>query len=52
LRRDGVQWVIEAGVALVGIDALNIDDVNDIARPAHIGLLGAGIPIIEHMTNL
>ena len=52
LSRDAVQWLIEAGVALVGIDALNIDDVNDLARPAHVGLLGAGIPIIEHMTNL
>lgn len=52
LSRDAVQWLIGAGVALVGIDALNIDDVNDIARPAHVGLLGAGIPIIEHMTGL
>ena len=52
LSSDAVQWLIEAGVALVGIDALNIDDVDDIARPAHVGLLGAGIPIIEHMTNL
>jgi kynurenine formamidase len=39
-------------VALVGIDALNIDDVADLARPAHHGLLGAGIPILEHLTNL
>lgn len=52
LSRDAVQVLIGAGVALVGIDALNIDDVNDISRPAHHGLLGAGIPIIEHMTNL
>lgn len=38
--------------AFVGIDSLNIDDTADLARPAHTTLLGAGIPICEHMTNL
>lgn len=41
-----------AGPALVGIDSLNIDDTADMSRPAHTLLLGAGIPICEHMTNL
>jgi len=41
-----------AGVAFVGIDSLNIDDIDDLARPAHTALLGAGIPVCEHMTNL
>jgi arylformamidase len=36
----------------VGIDSLNIDDTGDKARPAHTVLLGAGIPVCEHMTNL
>lgn len=43
----------DAGVALVGIDSHNIDDTaarND--RPVHTALLGAGIPICEHMTAL
>ena len=35
-----------------GIDSLNIDDTNDLSRPAHTKLLGTGIPICEHMTNL
>jgi kynurenine formamidase len=35
----------------VGIDSLNIDDPTDPERPAHFGLLKAGIPIIEHLTN-
>jgi kynurenine formamidase len=26
---------VEANVALVGIDALNIDDIEDRSRPAH-----------------
>jgi arylformamidase len=41
-----------ARAAFVGIDSLNIDDIADMARPAHTILLGAGVPICEHMTNL
>jgi arylformamidase len=44
--------LVAAGVAFVGIDSLNIDDVADMARPAHTTLLGAGVPVCEHMTNL
>ena len=39
-------------VALVGIDSLNIDDTSDGQRPVHSILLGANIPIVEHMCNL
>jgi arylformamidase len=44
--------LVAAGVACVGIDSLNIDDTSDATRPVHTGLLRAGIPIIEHLTNL
>ena len=37
---------------LVGIDSLNIDDTADGARPVHTILLGAGIPIVEHLCDL
>ncbi len=37
---------------LVGIDSLNIDDTADWARPVHSTLLGAGVPIVEHMCHL
>jgi len=43
---------VAAGAALVGIDSLNIDDASDGARPAHTILLGARIPIVEHLCNL
>jgi kynurenine formamidase len=46
------QRLVDAEPALVGIDSLNIDDTADMSRPAHTSLLGAGIPICEHMTNL
>jgi len=42
----------DAGAVLVGIDCANIDDMNDPSRPAHTVLLGAGIPIVEHLSGL
>ncbi len=42
----------DAGAALVGIDSHNIDDTAVNLRPVHTILLGAGIPIVEHMTGL
>jgi arylformamidase len=52
LTAGAVAVLVRAGVAVVGIDSLNIDDPADPDRPAHQGLLGAGIPIIEHLANL
>lgn len=52
LTRDATEALVIAGAALVGIDSLNIDDTADGARPAHTLFLGAGIPIVEHLTNL
>jgi kynurenine formamidase len=52
LTRDAARHLVDAGAALVGIDSLNIDDDKDGTRPAHTLLLDAGIPIVEHMTNL
>ena len=44
--------LVEAGVTLVGIDSFNIDSIDDRTRPVHSVLLGAGIPIVEHMCGL
>jgi kynurenine formamidase len=44
--------LVERGAALAGIDSLNIDDTASGERPAHSLLLRAGIPIVEHLTNL
>jgi arylformamidase len=52
LTADACNALVAAGVAFVGIDSLNIDDIGDLSRPAHTLLLGAGIPVCEHMTNL
>lgn len=52
LTKDAAQFLADQGAALVGIDSYNIDDTADLTRPAHTILLGAGIPIVEHMSNL
>ena len=46
------QWLADNGAALVGIDSCNIDNMHVRARPVHTILLGADIPICEHMTGL
>lgn len=52
LTRDAAQFLADEGAALVGIDSYNIDDTADLTRPVHSILLGAGIPIVEHMCHL
>ena len=52
LTRAAAALVVERGAAFVGIDSYNIDDTADMTRPTHSLILGAGIPICEHMTNL
>jgi kynurenine formamidase len=52
LTEAGTRWLVEHGARLVGIDSVNIDDINDKRRPAHSLLLGAGIPVVEHLTGL
>ena len=46
------EYLRDQGAVLVGIDSLNIDDTRGGDRPAHTILLGADIPIVEHMTHL
>lgn len=58
LTEAGARWLVEHDARLVGIDAVNIDDTSGVdlatagARPAHTVLLAAGIPIVEHLTDL
>jgi kynurenine formamidase len=52
LTATAADWLVEHGAALVGIDSNNIDDTRVRARPVHTKLLGADIPICEHMTGL
>jgi kynurenine formamidase len=46
------EWLARAGVAMVGIDSFNIDNVDTGERPVHTTLLGQDIPIVEHLRGL
>ena len=52
LTEDAARLLAARGARLVGIDSHNIDDTRHRSRPVHTLLLGAGILICEHMTNL
>ena len=52
LTADAAAYLRDARARLVGIDSFNIDDTTDGTRPVHTTLLGAGIPIVEHLTAL
>jgi arylformamidase len=55
LSVDAARRLVADGAAVVGIDSLNIDAITGPegdGRPVHTTLLGAGIPIVEHLTNL
>ena len=52
LAEEAARLLAERGAALVGIDSYNIDDTSTRTRPVHTILLGAGVLICEHMTNL
>jgi kynurenine formamidase len=53
LTEAGARWLARHGAVLVGIDSVNIDDIQSGGhRPAHSILLQAGIPVVEHLTGL
>ncbi|WP_061005391.1 cyclase family protein [Mycolicibacterium mucogenicum] len=55
LSEAATELLVSRGVALVGIDSVNIDDASPAAagrRPIHNALLGNGIHVVEHLTNL
>jgi len=52
LTEAAATYLKQQGAALVGIDSFNIDDTAGGHRPVHTVLLGAGIPIVEHLCGL
>ena len=52
LSDDSIDLLVNSKATLVGVDFWNIDDVENLSRPAHTRLLAANIPIVEHLTNL
>jgi kynurenine formamidase len=52
LTAAAAQWLVDAGAGLIGIDSLNVDSLADPSRPAHTAILGAGLPLVEHLAGL
>jgi kynurenine formamidase len=52
LTEAAARHLVDAGVALIGIDSLNVDSLTDPRRPAHTAILDTGIPLVEHLTGL
>jgi kynurenine formamidase len=52
LTEAAAQLLAARGAVLVGIDSHNIDDTRAPRRPVHTALLGAGVLVCEHLTNL
>ena len=52
LTDEAARALVAGGAAFVGIDSYNIDDTRTRSRPVHTSLLGAAIPIGEHMTGI
>lgn len=53
LDEDAARLLVDAGVQLVGIDSLNIDNTEGGGeRPVHSILLAAGVHVVEHLTGL
>ena len=52
LTEDAARYLRDHGAVLVGIDSLNIDSTDSGERPVHTTLLGADIPVCEHLRGL
>ena len=44
--------LVDRGIALLGVDFLNVDDVTDPRRPVHTVLLREGVPIVENLCQI
>jgi arylformamidase len=51
LTPSAANWAVEHRAALVGLDCLT-EKPGDTTSPVHLRLLGAGIPLLEYVTNL
>lgn len=52
LGGDAAQYLLDKKAACAGTDALALDPFGSESYPCHSILLGAGIPILENLTNL
>ncbi|MCU0293000.1 MAG: cyclase family protein [Thermoanaerobaculaceae bacterium] len=52
LTTDAATWLASLGLSAVGVDAISVDPTESPDLPVHRVLLGAGVLLIENLTNL
>ena len=52
LTEEAAEFLRDAGIRLLGMDTLSVDDLGDPSRPVHRILSRAGVPIVENLTKL
>ncbi len=52
LSLEAIYWLVEGGIAALGIDASGIEAYQAAEQPGHLLLFQHGIPIIEELTHL
>lgn len=52
LSEEAARWLAQSGLRGVGIDTISVDRIDSESLPAHRVLLGAGLVIVENLTNL
>lgn len=52
LTIEAASWLASLGLSAVGVDAISVDPVESTDLPVHRVLLGAGVLLIENLTNL
>lgn len=52
LSQGAARYLASAGAAVVGIDSLSVDSGTNADLDCHAEFLGAGIPVVERLTNL
>lgn len=57
ISREGAQWLVDNGVTMIGVDFSTPDlsahrRTKDYDFPAHVTLLGQGVLVAEHITNV
>lgn len=52
ISEDLIEYLVQKKVKLVGVDTINIDNPNNLTRPAHTMFLERDILIVENLTNL
>lgn len=52
LNVDAIEWIVAQKPCVLATDASGLEDDNLYGEPGHHVLLGAGIPLIESVTNL